>query len=362
VIEQLRPELHLLSAITNAVTDLDVFNSFATCAVEYDWCCPELVTEPGLHISDGRHPVIESLSAEPFVANPLLLTDQRRMLMITGPNMGGKSTFMRQNALIALLSYTGSYVPAAQAIVGPIDRIFTRIGASDDLASGQSTFMVEMTEAANILHNATPRSLVLMDEIGRGTSTFDGLALAFACAEHLATTNRALCLFATHYFELTDMAQTHSTIENVHLDAVEHNGKIIFMHQIKTGAANKSYGLQVAELAGVPKAALSYAKARLAELESSALPSAVLVELSNTPDGGTQSEQLANSGRQLYSVPEPGEPTLVSQKTLLSTVPQLDLFSADSPVLDYVKCLVPDETTPKDALEHLYAIKELLKS
>ena len=181
------------------------------------------------------------------------------MLMITGPNMGGKSTFMRQNALIALLAHTGSHVPAMRASIGPIDRIFTRIGASDDLARGQSTFMVEMTESAHILRHATENSLVLMDEVGRGTSTYDGLSLAWACAEHLSKHNRCLCLFATHYFELTAMADQFDGVENVHLDAVEHNGKIVFMHRIKSGATNRSYGLQVAELAGLPaRACLLY--------------------------------------------------------------------------------------------------------
>nr|MBX2837194.1 DNA mismatch repair protein MutS [Gammaproteobacteria bacterium] len=348
LIDALQPELELMSNIASAVTELDVYNCFAACAVEYDWCCPELVDEVGINISNGRHPVIEAMSSEPFVANPLLLSGERRMLMVTGPNMGGKSTFMRQNALIALLAYTGSYVPASSAAIGPIDRIFTRIGASDDLASGQSTFMVEMTEAANILHNATDHSLVLMDEIGRGTSTFDGLALAWACAEHLATTNRALCLFATHYFELTTMSHSHRCIENVHLDAKEHNGKIIFMHQVKTGAANKSYGLQVAELAGVPRHALKIAQSRLNELEQTdELATQFTVDLEQMP--AKQEKDFIATDEQDTHTPS-------------VNAPQLDLFAVDNRISEYVKHLTVDDTSPREALEHLYTLKELLQS
>jgi len=227
ILQQLKPDLDAIGKIAQALAQLDALCSLASVAHHNNWNCPELVDETGILIEAGRHPVIESISDEPFVANPLHLDSDTHMLLITGPNMGGKSTFMRQNALIALLAHTGSFVPANVARIGPIDRIFTRIGASDDLASGQSTFMVEMTEAAHILRNATEHSLVLMDEIGRGTSTYDGLALAGACAEHLCNVNKAMCLFATHYFELTELANRFKSIANVHLDAVEHDGRIV---------------------------------------------------------------------------------------------------------------------------------------
>ena len=332
LLEKLQTDLPVLESIATAVADLDVYTSMACCSYENQWCCPALVAQPGLEIEDGRHPVIESISDEPFIANPLQLDEQRRMLLVTGPNMGGKSTYMRQNALIALLAHTGSHVPATQASIGPIDRIFTRIGASDDLASGQSTFMVEMTEAAHILHNATANSLVLMDEIGRGTSTYDGLSLAWACADHLSKTNRCLCLFATHYFELTDLANTHAGVSNVHLDAVEHNGQIVFMHQVKQGAANKSYGIQVAELAGLPKGALDFARERLMLLE----------EPSQT--GG---EQPVQSTKQINAQVQPSPP-------------QLDLFATPDEITQYIRRLELDATTPKEALDHLYTLSAML--
>src|SRR5690606_15769157 len=218
-------------------------------------------------IEEGRHPVVERFIDGPFVPNHLALDDSRRMLVITGPNMGGKSTFMRQTALIVILARIGSYVPAKTAQVGPIDRVFTRIGASDDLAGGRSTFMLEMTEAANILNNATDQSLVLMDEIGRGTSTYDGLSLAWACATHIAKNVRAFTLFATHYFELTSLASELDGCANVHLDATEHGERLIFLHTVKEGPANQSYGLQVAALAGVPTKVIAAAKRYLQELE-----------------------------------------------------------------------------------------------
>ena len=327
LLDKLQPELHLLSEIAAAVAELDALCSLADCADSLDWHCPELVDEPGMSVQAGRHPVIEAISDSPFIANPLHLDSQTRMLLITGPNMGGKSTFMRQNALIALLAYTGSFVPASQATIGPIDRIFTRIGASDDLASGQSTFMVEMTEAAHILRNATEHSLVLMDEVGRGTSTYDGLSLASACAEHLCEKNNALCLFATHYFELTELAERYSNIQNVHLDAVEHDGKIVFMHQIKTGAANRSYGIQVAELAGMPDSVLASARARLSNLENG--------------DNVTQATKKSYSEN-------------------ARNLPQLDLFAEPDALREYLKTLDVNETTPRAALEHLYKLTELM--
>ena len=228
---------------------------------------PELVEEPVLRIDGGRHPVVERVRQEPFIPNDLRLDEARRMLIITGPNMGGKSTYMRQAALIAVLAHVGSFVPAKRAILGPLDRIFTRIGASDDLAGGRSTFMLEMTETANILHNATERSLVLMDEVGRGTSTFDGLSLAWACAAYIAREIRAFTLFATHYFELTSLAGEAPGVANVHVEAVEHGEKLVFLHSVRDGPANQSYGLQVAALAGIPRSVITQARRYLNELE-----------------------------------------------------------------------------------------------
>ncbi len=336
LLDRLQPHLNELTRIADVFAQSDALQSLATVAANEDWCAPELVDTPGIDIELGRHPVVESISTDPFVGNSLLLTASQRMLIVTGPNMGGKSTFMRQNALITLLACVGSYVPANRAIIGPIDRIFTRIGASDDLASGQSTFMVEMTETANILHNATPESLVLMDEVGRGTSTFDGLALATAAAEHLATVNGALCLFATHYFELTDMAERLDSIRNVHLDAVEHDGKIVFMHQVREGAANKSYGIQVAELAGLPAAALQTARTHLSALEK-------------------QSRHLTQD----IADPAPLEASRPLPAAAEPSAPQLDLFAAPHPIVDYLANLDPNDTTPRAALEHLFELKDL---
>jgi DNA mismatch repair protein MutS len=244
------------------------------------------------------------------------------MLVITGPNMGGKSTYMRQAALIVLIAHIGCYVPAKTLICGPVDKIFTRIGASDDLASGRSTFMVEMSETANILHNATSKSLILMDEIGRGTSTFDGLSLAWACADHLAKETKAFTLFATHYFELTTLADEQKTIHNVHLDAMEHGDKIIFLHAVKDGPANQSYGLQVASLAGVPRSVIDKAKAKLRHLEDHAY-----------------NEQQTATG-----------------------VNQLDLFSSKEchPVVTLLADIKPDDLSPRQALELLYRLKGLV--
>lgn len=332
LLDQLQPELAKLRQIAQSLSELDVLNSFAITAAEKDWCRPELCSQTGIAIEAGRHPVVEALIDEPFVANPIHLDDAQRMLLITGPNMGGKSTFMRQTALITLLAHTGSHVPASSANIGPIDRIFTRIGASDDLARGQSTFMVEMTEAAHILRNATEHSLVLMDEVGRGTSTYDGLSLAWACAMHLAQNNRALCLFATHYFELTAMAENQSTVTNVHLEAVEHEGKIVFMHRIQSGSTDKSYGLQVAKLAGVPDSALKYAQNKLAQLENL---EPTIVEKDN----------------EKYPI----SPTKASQP-----VPQLDLFTQPDVLGTYLDGLELDDITAREALMHLYRMVELM--
>ena len=367
LIEQLHPELDVLRDIADALATLDALNSMAVCAQELDWCCPELVEAPGIDIDAGRHPVVEAMSEQPFVPNALLLEPEHRMLLVTGPNMGGKSTFMRQNALIALLAHTGSFVPARSARIGPIDRIFTRIGASDDLATGQSTFMVEMTESAHILHNATEHSLVLMDEVGRGTSTFDGLALAWACAEHLLQVNRALCLFATHYFELTQLATEAHGAGNIHLDAVEHAGRIVFMHQVKTGAASRSYGIQVAELAGLPVAALASARQQLARLEATddvgAEPAAHRPAASAT-DGSAMTQpaigepdraQPTEHSDQRTSVAPRRRPTKRGRANV-----QLDLFGPPDAVLDYLGELDLDSLTPRAAQEHLYALKALI--
>ncbi len=323
LLEDLIPNLSELQTTASALAELDVLANLAERADSLNLSKPELITEPCLEIVGGRHPVVEQNLETPFVPNDTSLDTQRRMLIITGPNMGGKSTYMRQNALITLLAHIGSFVPADSARIGPIDRIFTRIGASDDLAGGRSTFMVEMTETANILHNASEQSLILMDEIGRGTSTFDGLSLAWACAEHLASQVKAFTLFATHYFELTTMPEQHDNVVNVYLDAVEHEDSIVFMHAVKEGPANQSYGLQVAALAGVPKGVIDAAKQRLLQLENTATNTAPL------------SKSVAT--------------------------PQLGLFETQPhPATEKLARIDPDELTPRQALETLYRLKQLL--
>jgi len=305
-----------------ALAQLDVLVGFSQCAELYNWSQPQLTSENSLQITAGRHPVVEQVQSDPFIANDVCFDQETRVLMITGPNMGGKSTYMRQTALIVILACMGSYVPAQQAIIGPVDQVFTRIGASDDLSSGRSTFMVEMTEAANILNNASTHSLVLMDEIGRGTSTFDGLSLAWACARELATRTRAMTLFATHYFELTQLAETNDSLINVHLDAIEHGDKIVFMHQVKPGPASQSYGLQVARLAGIPEPIIQQARKKLEELE-------------------TQN---------------------------LQQNPQFDLFSISSAkdesenhaVIEELTLLDVDNLSAREALDYLYRLKEKL--
>ncbi|BCK18376.1 DNA mismatch repair protein MutS [Vibrio cholerae] len=321
----LLPHLEQLQQLAASVAQLDVLQNLAERAENLEYCRPTLVQEAGIHIQGGRHPVVERVMNEPFIANPIELNPQRRMLIITGPNMGGKSTYMRQIALIALMAHIGSYVPAESASIGPLDRIFTRIGASDDLASGRSTFMVEMTETANILHNATRNSLVLMDEIGRGTSTYDGLSLAWASAEWLAKEIGAMTLFATHYFELTELPNVLPHLANVHLDAVEHGDGIAFMHAVQEGAASKSYGLAVAGLAGVPKPVIKNARAKLQQLE----------QLSSQP-AETRKPSRVDIANQLSLIPEP------------SAVEQA-LAGVD-----------PDQLTPRQALDMLYQLKKLL--
>jgi DNA mismatch repair protein MutS len=267
LLEQLSANLPALQGSATAIAEIDVLSCFAERATTLQCAQPELVEEPMLRIDGGRHPVVERAGREPFIPNDLRFDDSRRMLIITGPNMGGKSTYMRQTALIVILAHIGCFVPARRAVLGPLDRIFTRIGASDDLAGGRSTFMLEMTETANILNNATDRSLVLMDEVGRGTSTFDGLSLAWACAAFIATKIRAFTLFATHYFELTSLASEAPGVANVHVEAVEHGERLVFLHSVKEGPANQSYGLQVAALAGIPKSVTTQARRYLTELE-----------------------------------------------------------------------------------------------
>ncbi|KAF1702131.1 DNA mismatch repair protein MutS [Pseudoxanthomonas kaohsiungensis] len=336
LLDSLNGVLEPLKRCAAALSELDVLAGFAERAQALDWSRPELVEAPCLRIERGRHPVVEAVRDEPFEPNDLILHAEsvdnpelppRRMLVITGPNMGGKSTYMRQNALIVLLAHIGSFVPASRAQIGPIDRILTRIGAGDDLARGQSTFMVEMAETSYILHHATSQSLVLMDEIGRGTSTYDGLALADAVARHLAAVNRCWTLFATHYFELTALATPDSGIANVHLDAVEHGDALVFMHAVKDGAADRSFGLQVAALAGLPKATLQQARRRLAELEQR----------------GRESH-ASEMAPQALDAPQ-----------------QFGLFAAaPSAAQEALAALDPDELTPKQALEALYRLKSLL--
>jgi DNA mismatch repair protein MutS len=314
-----------LQASAAAQAELDCLANLALRALALDWTRPELTEAPRLSIEEGRHPVVERASDGPFVANGLELDSDRRMLVITGPNMGGKSTYMRQCALIAILAYAGSFVPARRAVLGPIDRVFSRIGAADDLAGGRSTFMVEMEETANILNNATEASLVLMDEVGRGTSTFDGLSLAWSCAVELATRIRAYTLFATHYFELTTLPEEHRGIANVHLEAVEHGASIVFMHAVREGPANQSYGLAVAALAGVPPQTIARARERLVELEESARRHADrgAVQLSLFP-------------------PEPQGPSV-----------------QDAAVCAAIRELDPDSLSPRQALDTLYRLKAL---
>ncbi|SEP80003.1 DNA mismatch repair protein MutS [Ectothiorhodospira magna] len=333
LLTRLHDPLPALRRSAEALAELDVLASLAERADHLDFTAPELTDQPGLHIEGGRHPVVEQVLDEPFVPNDLTLDSKRRMLVVTGPNMGGKSTYMRQAALIVLMAHVGSFVPAKQARIGPVDRIFTRVGASDDLASGRSTFMVEMTEAANILNHATEHSLVLMDEIGRGTSTFDGLSLALACAEHLATRNRAFCLFATHYFELTALPEQYPTIANVHIDAMEHGDRIVFLHAVKAGPANQSYGLHVAALAGVPKGVIRRARQHLNALEQHSLNSSAGPQMSlfcPPVDHGMDDEED----------PETPDPVSLALRT---AVDELD----------------PDGMTPREALVALYRLKEL---
>ena len=317
LLEELNQHYAKLHGAISTLSQLDVLACFAERSEHLEFCPPTFDSQVGIHIEQGWHPVVKSASHDAFIANDLTLDDEHRMLILTGPNMGGKSTYMRQTALICLLAYCGCYVPAKSAHIGPLDRIFTRIGAADDLAGGRSTFMVEMSETAHILHHATPSSLVLMDEIGRGTSTYDGLALAWACAAHLAEQAQSLTLFATHYFELTSLATQRSGVDNVHMSAAEHAGDIVFLYRVERGPASQSYGIQVAKLAGVPKPVIAEARARLQSLEGAA--------------------------------PNPLQPDLFAQAA--ST-------SAPHPVLLQLRSLEVDELSPRAALALLYELQQ----
>ncbi len=321
LLESLQAHIPALQAIAVAVAECDVLATLAERSLALGLVPPEFTDEHGVHIEGGRHPVVEK-QTDHFIANDAQLSRTRQLLLITGPNMGGKSTYMRQTALIVLLAHCGSFVPANRARIGPIDQIFTRIGASDDLAGGRSTFMVEMTEAASILHNATENSLVLLDEIGRGTSTFDGLALAWAIARQLIEKNRSYTLFATHYFELTRLAQDFRQVVNVHLDAVEHRDHIVFLHSVEAGPASQSYGLQVAQLAGVPGSVIQAARKHLVQLEQQGAVNRV------------QGDLFSSGVEPALNIPSPVEEALAA---------------AD-----------PDNLTPRAALELLYHLKKLL--
>jgi DNA mismatch repair protein MutS len=319
LLDALNAQLARLQEIASAAAELDALAALAASAEALGLACPEFTTEDRIDIVEGRHLVVES-QVRDFIPNDASLARSRQLLLVTGPNMGGKSTYMRQVAQIALLAYCGSFVPAKSACLGPIDRIFTRIGASDDLAGGRSTFMVEMTEAASILNNASARSLVLIDEIGRGTSTFDGLALAYAIARHLAEVVRCYTLFATHYFELTQLATMLPNVANVHLDAIEHKDRIVFLHRLEGGPADRSYGIHVAHLAGIPKEVVRAARRHLAELERQLRPASPQPDLFSAP-----------------AAPAPG----------------ID------PALEALAALDPDQLTPKEALDALYRLKQL---
>jgi DNA mismatch repair protein MutS len=321
LLSSLNEHLKALQTIARALAQADVLTCFASLAAKRSYVRPQFVDDIRLEIEGGRHPVVEA-QIENFIANDCRLAPTRRMLLITGPNMGGKSTYMRQVALIALLAHVGSFVPAKAARLGPLDQIFTRIGAADDLAGGRSTFMVEMTESAAILHNATEKSLVLMDEVGRGTSTFDGLALAWAIAGHLIRNNSSLSLFATHYFELTRLALEHKDVANVHLDAVEHKDTVVFLHAVEEGPASQSYGLQVAALAGVPKAVVRQAKKYLQVLEDASV------------SRGSQDDLFLRTSQ---AAEEP----------------------APDPLREEIAKVSPDELSPREALELLYRLKKL---
>ena len=327
LILELQPFVLTLQTTANAIANFDALNSLARCAISYNLTKPKVQLEPGINITQGRHPIL-SLSHSQFIPNNADIKPDQPLSIITGPNMGGKSTFMRQCALITILAHAGSFVPAQSCEIGIVDRIFTRIGASDDISTGRSTFMVEMSETAQILNYATNRSLVIMDEIGRGTSTYDGLSLAWACANEL-TRIGALCLFATHYFELTQLANSNQLMKNLHLSAIEHEDKIIFLHEVKSGSLNKSYGIQVAKLAGISNKVLAEAKAKLKEL-------------------GNKDDNLALSNN---SYSELNHPELNHKDNNVN--PNI------GKICDYIDRINPDELNPKAALDILYELKQI---
>lgn len=336
LLETLRQNIANLQMMSAAIAQIDVLANFAHQARLQHWSRPEFSPEIGIKIHAGRHPVVEALSKTPYTPNDTFLDSHHRMAIITGPNMGGKSTFMRQTALISLLAYCGSYVPAQSAKLGPIDRIFTRIGSADDLSTGKSTFMVEMTETSQILHHATHQSLVLMDEVGRGTSTYDGLSLAWACVLDLTKRIKCLCLFATHYFELTELG-SEAGIDNYHVTAKEMNGNLILLHKVQHGPASQSHGLQVAKLAGIPAAVIKEAQKRLKILEK-------------------QQQQHIQSAVQndLFNAVEHEIETPVIEKVIE--------VEAQSPALEMLKQIDVDNLTPRQALEQLYSLKATLNS
>lgn len=334
LLDELRQDIGNLQMMSSAIAQIDVLANFAHQARLKNWTRPEFSPEIGVKIVAGRHPVVEALSKTAFTPNDTTLDFNHRMAIITGPNMGGKSTFMRQTALIALLGYCGSYVPAQAAVLGPIDRIFTRIGSADDLSTGKSTFMVEMTETSQILHHATNQSLVLMDEVGRGTSTYDGLSLAWACVLDLTKRIKCLCLFATHYFELTELGK-ESGIDNYHVTAKELNGNLILLHKVQQGPASQSHGLQVAKLAGIPANVIKEAQNRLKILEK-------------------QSHQSVQKSVQHDLFSEPVVETEVIERIVEVEKP--------SPALEALRQLDIDNLTPRQALEQLYALKEQLNT
>lgn len=333
LLNTLNEHLNALLRTANAIAYCDVLTCFAERAQTLRFSCPSFTEEIGIHIQQGRHPIVEQVLNEPFVSNDTYLTPEKRLHIITGPNMGGKSTYMRQTALITLMAHVGSFVPATSAVIGPVDRIFTRIGAHDDLASNRSTFMVEMTETAAILHNATEKSLVLIDEIGRGTSTFDGMSLAFASCSYLANHNRSLTLFATHYFELTQLADEYPQVENVHVSATEHEENIVFLHQIAHGPANKSYGIHVAQLAGMPKSVIAYARAKLQQLETAKLHHNTPLALMNVDNSASKNSPVTRAVK-----------------------------AKEQNVLDILRFLDMENLNPREAMNTLFELTELIKN
>lgn len=335
LLKEVQTALPQLQKAAKAAAALDVLSTFAATAAERGFICPEFADYPVIHIENGRHPVVEQ-QVRHFTANHTRLDHKHRLMLLTGPNMGGKSTYMRQVAHIVLMAHTGSFVPADSAQIGPIDQIFTRIGASDDLASNRSTFMVEMSETAYILHHATDQSLVLMDEVGRGTSTFDGLALAQAIAEHLLQKNKSFSLFATHYFELTKLPEAHATAVNMHLSALEQGQDIVFLHHIEPGPASKSYGIAVAKLAGLPNRALKAAQKHLDELEAQAAANRPQLDIfSAMPSENREDEE--------------GKAQEVEPIDNLQT----------NELAEALAQIQPDNLTPREALDALYRLKEI---